>query len=273
MNHKLALVLFAFAFIVAIVVGFGGKDDLRPAPAEFRAKFQETLLKPHLKPEPSGATASSLERRPASEHESKAPAPANGRVTESDPLSRDAFVRKYGEKLELTRYERRVIRIDGSGIQNNSYESAQKVDGFRASNVAEVSARAREIFANARSLLGIPENAEFILLPPSPGDSSAQAIIQQSRDGIPISPGGLVTILVGPDGELRALDSSIYPATEIANSVSLAPPERSRKILYVTQSAPVAVLHYAYETRDQGIQKVIDAQTGVVLLERDRRIQ
>ena len=111
-----------------------------------------------------------------------------------------------------------------------------------------------------------------ILRPPTTGESSAQVVAQQSLDGIPISPGGLVTMLIGSDGEIRAIDSSIYPKTEIANKVSLAQPPQSREILFVTQSAPTAVLRHAYETRDRGIQTVTDAQTGEVLLERNRQI-
>lgn len=269
MNQKLAFVLFAFAFIVVLVVGFGGKEDPRPAPAEFRAKFQDTLLRPRKKPATVAPTAP--ERLPAGRQSDRRPAgeaaPADG-----EALARDAFARKYGEKLAFTEFEGRVIRIDGSGLLSEAFDPSQKVGGFRASDAAAVSARAREVFANVRKMLGVSEDAEFILHPPTTGESSAQVVAQQSEDGVPISPGGLVTMLFGSDGEVRAVDSSIYPKIEIANSARLAPPAQSREILFVTQSAPVAVLRHAYETRDRGIQTVTDAETGEVLLERNRQI-
>ncbi|MBS1963025.1 MAG: hypothetical protein JST04_12470 [Bdellovibrionales bacterium] len=271
MNQKLALVLFAFAFIVAIVVGFGEKQDLRPAPAEFRAKFQETLLKPlrHADPAlPSNPPA----RNPSSEHGDRRPAGAPPAEETGEPLTREAFVEKYGDRLRFEDYENRVIRVDGSGIPAEGFADTQKLDRFRPSDATEASARAREVFANARRLLGIPDEAEFIQHPPTTGEATAQSIFQQSENGIPLSPGGTVTILLGPDGEVRSIESSIYPKVEVANQASLERPEASREILYVTQSSPVAIVHHAYETRDRGVQKVVDAQTGAVLLERNRRV-
>ena len=269
MNQKLAFVLFAFAFLVVLVVGFGAKEDLRPAPAEFRAKFQDTLLRPRKKP--ASVTPAAPERVPAGRRSDRRPAGVSAPV-EGEALARDDFARKYGDRLTFTEFEGRVIRIDGSGLLSESFGPDQKIGGFRTSDAAAVSARAREVFANARKLLGVPDDAEFILHPPTTGESSAQVVAQQSLSGIPISPGGLVTMLIGPDGEIRAIDSSVYPKTEIANTVSLAPPPQSREILFVTQSAPTAVLRHAYETRDRGIQTVTDAQTGEVLLERNRQI-
>jgi hypothetical protein len=189
------------------------------------------------------------------------------------PLSREAFRRQFGERLQFDEYAGRVIRIDGSGISDGAFDRFQKVDGFRPLDAAAVSARAREVFEASRGILGISEGTEFTFVPPTTGESSAQSIAQQSKNGVPIVPGGLVTILLGPNGEVRGLDSSIYPKTEIANVASLPPPVGAREILYVTQSAPVAVLRYAYETRDHGIQNVVDAQTGGILLRRDRRIR
>lgn len=272
MNQRLAFALFAFAFVVAIVVGFGAREDLRPAPAEFRAKFNETLLKPRKKTDPSLLNAPS-ERNPSSERGDRRPPGSPDAIESGDPLDRESFAAKYGEKLALTEYEGRVVRVDGSAILPESYDPTQKVAGFRPSNPSEVSRRAREVFADARRVLGISDDSEFIARPPTTGESSAQAIFQQSEGGIPISPGGLVTVLLGPDGEVRAVDSSIYPKVEVANSANLAPPESSREILFVTQSIPIAVVRHAYETRDRGIQKVVDAQTGAVLLERNRRIE
>jgi hypothetical protein len=276
MNNKLAFVLFAFAFVVALVVGLGSREDIRPAPAEFRAKFEETLLKPRKIPAPVAVPAEPA-RTPASGQGDRRPAggfePVAVEKSEGEPLNREAFSAKYGERLEFTVFEGRVIRIDGSGVPDDAFASDQKVSGFRPGSDADVIARAREVFANTRRLLGIPERAEYSMSPPNKGETTSQVVMNQTEKGIPISPGGLVTILLGPNGEVRGVDSSIYPKTEIENSVALPRPAAAREILFVTQSAPVALLRHAYETREGGIQRVVDAESGEVLLDRDRRIK
>jgi len=276
MNNKLALVLFGFAFIVAIVVGLGGREDIRPAPAEFRAKFEETLMKPRKKTPPSVTPVEAV-RAPASGHGDRRPAGSSVPVAiekfDDRPLTREEFAAKFGEKLEFTIHEDRIIRVDGSGIPRDGFAKDQTITGFRPGSDADVIARGREVFAAARKMLGIPETAEYTMAPPNKGESTSQIVLNQTEKGVPISPGGLVTILLGPDGEVRAIDSSIYPKTEIVNTVSLARPDAAREILFVTQSAPVAILRHAYETRAGGIQKVVDAESGEILLERDRRIR
>lgn len=273
MNQKLAYVLFAFAFIVAIVVGFETREDLRPRPAEFRAKFQETVLRPR------GNVIPAVRDLPARDPASSPALPVDqtrgktsGPTQERDPLTRPAFAARYGEALKWTFYEGRVIRIDGSGIPSEKYSTDQKLDRFRPSNDAEVAARARGVFVNARRLLGIPDRADFLPGAVTPGESSAQVIYHQSFNGVPVTPGGTVTVLLGPEGEVRGIDSSIYPETEIVNAPGGQPPANGREVLFVVSSAPTAVLHYAYETRSQGIQTVVDAQTGAILLQRNRRI-
>ncbi len=274
MNQRLAFVLFAFAFIVAIVVGFGNHAELRPAPEEFRAKFQETLLKPRRIVNPGSTTGTAPgERHPSSsEHGNRLPAGTSDPVEENSPLTREAFATKYGDAFEFSEYEGRVIRIDGSGISSEKFDPGQKIMGYRSLDAVQVSSRAREVFENTRHLLGVPDSSEVIMHPPTVGEFTSQVVFQQSENGVPLSPGGLVTILLGPDGQIITVDSSVYPKTEVANDASLERPATAREILFVTQSAPVAILRHAYETRDRGIQKVIDAQTGAVLLEKDRRI-
>jgi hypothetical protein len=276
MNEKLAYILFAFAFIVAVVVGFESGEDLKPGAAEFRAKFNETVIQPlnprnpaQVNPEPAPHSSMATKRA----ERAIASAGSLSRDEQRPALTREAFEIKYGEKLSLTQYENRVVRIDGSMISAEALDSSQKVSGFRPGDSSEVSARANEIFEDARALLGISGGQEFVENPPAVGESSAQAIFQQSVNNVPVYPGGLITILLGREGELRGLDSSVYPKTEILNTARLSPPNDARKILFVTQSAPVAQLRYAYETRVRGIQKVVDAETGVILFERDRRVR
>lgn len=266
MNQRLAFIIFAFAFIVAIVAGFySPPGDEKPAPAEFRAKLRETIIRPSS-PRPSGHPTGG--RNPSSETK-RAPA---SEVAKSEPLSREAFLRKYGERLGIEVSGDRVIRLDGIAIRATELSSDQKSKGFRPSHPGELVGRAREILNDARALLGVSENMEFGEPITTPGESTGQVIFPQSRGGTPIFPGGLVTILVGPEGDLRSLDSSIYPVTEIANSQLLPQPNASRSLLYVTEAEPKALLRYVYETMNQGIQTLTDAQTGAVLFTRDRRV-
>lgn len=268
MNQRLALIIFTFALIVAVVVGFfSPSGEEKMAPSEFRAKFKETISKPSKSP-PSMKPTEAVRRNPSSETEDK----KRDEARETEPLTREAFLRKYGEKIEVITSSDRVIRFSGIAIRNSDLLNEQKVKSFRPSHSADLVMRAREILNDARSLLRIPAETEFGDPLVTPGDSTGQVTFPQTRDGTPIYPGGLVTILLGPDGELRTLDSSIYPVIEVVNAVTLPQPGSSRAILYVTEAEPKAVLRYAYETMTKGIQIITDAQTGVVLSERDRRI-
>jgi len=269
MNQKLALIIFTFALIVAVVVGFfSPSGEEKMPPSEFRAKLRETINKPS-KSSPTVKPSEAANRNPSSETADK----KQDDVKASEPLTREAFVRKYGEKLEVVSSSDRVIRFSGIAIRSDDLLNEQKVKGFRPSRSADLVARAREILNDARSLLRIPDDTQFGEPLVTPGDSTGQVTFQQTKGSVPIYPGGSVTVLMGPDGELRTLDSSIYPVVEVVNSISLPQPGSSRSILYVTEAEPKAVLHYAYEVMNKGTQIITDAQTGAVLSERDRRIR
>lgn len=269
MNQRLALIIFAFALIVAVVVGFfSPSGEEKMPPSEFRAKLRETINKPS-KSSPTVKPSEAAQRNPSSE----AADIKQGEVKETDPLTREAFIRKYGEKLEVVSSSDRVIRFSGIAIRSENLLNEQKVKGFRPSRLADLVARAREVLSDARALLRIPEDTQFAEPLVTPGDSTGQVTFQQTKGSVPIYPGGLVTVLLGPDGELRTLDSSIYPVVEVVNSMTLPQPGSSRSILYVTEAEPKAVLRYAYETMNKGTQTITDAQTGAILSERDRRIR
>jgi hypothetical protein len=272
MNQILAGILFTFAFVVALIVGLRDREEERIAPAAFRAKVQETILKARAAPTPIEKKApvpGSTERGPASVP--SPPAPSEN--AKFEPLNRESFQRTFGEKMEWTLHEGRVIRIDGTAISLEAFDSSQRISRFRPSNHVELTARGREIFESARRLVGAPSNAEFLNPAVNGGESSGQVSFQQAVDGVPVYPGGLVTVLVGSEGELRTLDSSVYPVIRVTNAPAIAMGSGARHILYVTQSEPTALVKHAYETRDHGIQTVIDAQTGAVLLERNRQIR
>jgi hypothetical protein len=167
----------------------------------------------------------------------------------------------------------RLTRIEGTHLDPSELQGSNRVPGFRPSSSSDLRARADEIFRDATGLLGVSgEGSRFVGPELRPGETTGQAFYQQAIDGVILYPGGIVSIVIGPDGELRAFDSSIHPKTQVLNSATRPQPADSRKILYVTESAPVALLRYAYETREKGVQRITDAQTGELLLERNQKI-
>jgi hypothetical protein len=274
MNQRLAIIIFAFAFVVAIVAGFyspGG--EVKPTPSDFRAKLRENL--------PIGPRSGTPKAKPAGTESSKREpaAPAARLAPALDPtkgpgLDREQFTRKYGDALRITPASGRATRIDGIGADPSTLEGSARVPGFRPSSADDLRARAEEILKDAHRILGLNASQEWVGPTIQPGESSGQVIFQLAVGGVPVYPDGLITLVIGAEGELRSMDSSAYPETRVMNARTLGAPANSRAILYVTDSEPVAALHHAYETRDAGgIQRVSDAQTGEVLLERDRKIK
>lgn len=260
MNQKLAIVIFAFAFMVAIVAGFFSPERETPPPAAavFRERLKDTLKK----------------SKPASPAVKKRPLPARTpSAFVMSGLNLEAFIHRYGEHLSFSNVGSRVIRISAIGARTDEILSEQKVSGFNPSREEVLVLRARQIFQDARALLGVSDSMQFLSPVSAPGESSGQVIFQQSLNGVPVYPGGLVTLLVGSEGELRSLDSSIHADPEVANVVTLPAPAESKLVLYVVQTLPTAILRYAYVTQARGMQSVSDAETGAVLLERSRRIQ
>ncbi len=270
MNQKLAIVLFAFALVVAVVVGFGPKEEERVPPAAVRAKVLDSLKKVR-DGAPPNTTLREPSRMPAAEK--RAIQTESESELKGEPLVAEDFNRKYGERIVYQSYEDRVVRIDGARNRVEELASDQKTPDFRSSNQSALVARGREILVDAREILGIPREAQFLAPIVNPGELSGQVTFQQSLGGVPISPGGLVTIVIGSEGELRAVDSSIYPVVEIASQRQGPVPAYHREILYVTQSNPVAIVRYAYESRNEGVQKIIDANSRKLLFERDRRVR
>jgi hypothetical protein len=273
MNQKLALIIFAFAFAVAVIAGFFSPHDEKPSPSDFRAKLKENL--------PSLVAPSSNEEPKPAAPSKKTPSSATTRdpasvptAAQQKPLREEDFARKYSEGLKFSFVEGgHLARIEGAHLNPSELQGSNRVPGFRPSSSSDLQARADEIFRDASEMLGVTQGGHRFVGPElRPGETTGQAFYQQAIDGVPLYPGGVVSIVIGPDGEIRALDSSIHPKVQVLNSATLAQPADSRKILYVTESAPVALLRYAYETRDKGIQRITDAQTGDLLLERNQKI-
>lgn len=273
MNQRLTLIIFVFAFVVAVIAGFHNPSEVSPTPSDFRAKLRESPLNPMKPIAPKAApTSTETTRREPAAPPAKLAAAID--PTKSPGLGQEEFARKYGDALKFVSASGRVTRIDGGLLDASTLQGPARVPGFRPSSEGDLRARADEIFRDAHRLLGLNSSQEWVGPTITTGDTTGQVIYQQAVDGVPLYPNGLVTLVIGPEGELRAMDSSAYPEIRVVNARKLGMPENSRSILYVTDSDPVAALHHAYETRDaRGIQRVSDAQTGEILLERDRKIR
>jgi hypothetical protein len=265
MNQKLALIIFAFAFVVAIVAGFFSPRDEKPTPSDFRAKLKENL--PALP-----GTSESKEAKPTESPKPVSTSAAH-REPASSPLREEDLLRKYNEGLKLSFDSAgRLARIEGAHLNSADLQGSNRVPGFRPASESDLRLRAEEVFSDTSQLLGAARNTAFMGPTLQTGDTTGQAFYQQSVDGVPVYPGGNVSMVIGPDGELRAFDSSVFARVQVLNQAILPQPADSRKILYVTESHPTALLRYAYETREKGMQRINDAQTGELLLERDQKI-
>lgn len=274
MNQRLAIIIFAFAFVVAVVAGFYSPKDDGPSPSDFRAKVRENLPNLKIPLIEKGKVAAPAKREPSSVKETVAPVPSTKPVTVNENgLNPETFSKKYGDALTYSTYEGRVTRIDGTRTNASLLEGDARVPSFHTQSESDLLGRSSEVLSDAGSMLGVDRNTAFLAPQAEGGDYTGRVTYQQAIDGVPIYPNGVVTVVMGGSGELRSLDSSIYPSTRILNQVTQPQPPNTRLILLVTESAPVALLRYAYDAREKGIQTVTDAQTGTVLLRRDRRIR
>ncbi len=200
-----------------------------------------------------------------------------------------AFREKFGADLRGEFHGGRLVSLQGAlGV------GAKAGADFDSTDPRQVSARAREILAASRDLLGV--TAEPSLAGPKaiPGPASAQAVFRQTVDGVPLAPQGAITMDFGPQGELLGMDSSYLPSVQVTNSVRLNESQAREKavsaihdavesgmkteggsrLVWVTEPAPegrAAVARHAYEYSVQGRQVLVDAGDGSIIATRDRR--
>ncbi len=159
-------------------------------------------------------------------------------------------------------------------------------NSFDLRNPQSVIARAKEIVTAASGLLDVRQSSP-LGEPTVQGDQySAHLMFPQTSEGLPLAPKGAISIDLGSKGELLGLYSDYIRDLQVTNqhrigqdeAASLAQgsaasqtsssrPEGGREILWVSGSAGKR----AYEFFIDGKQIIVDAETGAILAQKDKR--
>ena len=209
----------------------------------------------------------------------------SARLSSSNLLK--AFQDKMGTEFEVESLsDGRVASLRSKG------KGKPALTDFDIKDSAKTLLRAREILKDAKALLGLKDS-----LPLNEGKSitnvdSARVSFHENSGGIPVAPGGGVSVDLGSDGELLSLYSSYEPAATASNPESFSANEGRLKataavhdsdatassrieggsqVVWVSKSGESPEGRRAYEYTSGGRQVIIDATTGAVLSIRDQR--
>lgn len=193
------------------------------------------------------------------------------------------FAEKFGTQLkpEFSK-EGNLVSIRGAP-GSGTPASAE----FHPENPQMAIARAREILAAGRELLGVREDWPLESAAAKNSNVSAQVFFSETYHGVPVAPVGSLKIDLGSQGELVALHSDYASQVEVKNEVLMDSDQARDKAVAWMQKQKTGSLrvdgggkvvwvkgsdgHFAYQFMISGRQVVVDAQTGGILLTRDRR--
>jgi hypothetical protein len=192
------------------------------------------------------------------------------------------FQASFGQDLKATFYRGKLVAIEGQ------YGDAKRGPaGFSPRDSKQAIARAHELIQASAKMLKL--NASFPLGHPMTRGSlnSAQVFFKETHQGLPLEPNGQVTVNLGPEGQLVALHANYAADVQIKNQRTLNEEEAQKKIptqmaasplseggraiVWTSKTASGEEGRHAYEFYASGKQVIIDAQTGVVLSQRDSR--
>ncbi len=156
---------------------------------------------------------------------------------------------------------------------------------FKPSSSDQVAKRSRELMKELLPALGLAVGTRLGEPRVQPGEVSAQVYFQQTQEGVPIAPFGSVTLLLGPAGEILRVDNSSLSELHVEGDAKLSISEArlaagaaasrivegGEQVVWATSSTGAA--RPAYQFESQGRQIVIDASSGKVILNRDRRMR
>ena len=210
------------------------------------------------------------------------------------------FTRRFGSELKP--------KFSANGqlvsIQGELNQSGQERTDFRSNDVEKIKIRANEIVDAAHGLLKVNSAWPLKIAGVRGGPISAQAFFNQSFQGVPLLPVGNVKVDLGPKGEILALESDYASEIKIVNEDQLSLEQTrklamesvsqtadvKRKALPSGQGSPVVQgalgaqserrviwvadhdrAYHAHSFLISGREVIVDAQTGDVLLNKDRR--
>ncbi len=147
-----------------------------------------------------------------------------------------------------------------------------------------VSKKAQALLKSLEASLGVSQK-DLNLVATNLGKHSAQVFFQQTIEGVTLAPYGNLSFDLSRDGSLARVDSDLIPDAVISNKKQLSADaiqknndfkSKGRALLWASRpqsdGGGVPVKH-AYEFMEAGFQIVVDAETGKVLLKRDRRMR
>jgi len=256
MNLRLALIVFTFSFVVVIYVGLirKGQEDLD----------SKTMLPFQIKPltmdrfrgnKPEVKKEKKLEVSPVKE------AP--------QAMTLEGFRKENpGYKIEQTS-DGRVISLVAMG--EATFRSHQAIGAFHPKNQEQVLARAEVILQELSGILKVSSQMPLALPQISSTDFSAQITYQQTLENIPVMPAGTVSVVLSSSGGVKRLHSSYLPTVTIMNHRKIQ--GEGKAVLWIQSYEPVAQARHAFETRDHGMQKIVDAEDRSIILSRDKKIK
>jgi len=201
-----------------------------------------------------------------------------------------ASVREFKAKLG----ESFKFQYDQNGhlasVQTEGGKNQRAHADFDPQDPQKVIARAREILALAEGLIGVDARAP-LQNPLAKGTAFGAGVsFHEAIGGIPVAPNGSVSIDLGAQGELKGLYSDYRPPVDVTNQFTMAPDDAKQRAIAAVNALPTGlrveggiqvVWFYgtdhgvegrdAYEFWVHGVEVAVDAATGQILSQRDRR--
>jgi hypothetical protein len=188
----------------------------------------------------------------------------------------DDFIKTYGPDF-IPEYapSGRLISIRGNLGSNQNKGSPD----FRTQDGAMAISRAREIVEGVGDLLGVRPDWPLKNAVANGSPISAQVFLTQTYEGVPLAPVGGIKVDLGTHGELLGLYSDYASDVTVKNRSVLTVEEARQKIGLQASTAPDQKIvwvtgsdgFFAYQFMVHGRQVVVDAESGQILLNRDRR--
>lgn len=205
-------------------------------------------------------------------------------LDERKDLKLQQFKDKFGKDLVIAFDERgRLASVKGKMGSNMKAD-----EGFTPDDPQKAIKRAKEILEAAGSLIGL--NSSLPLGDPrvKTGNISAQVYFQEFVRDVPVAPVGNITVDLGPEGELIGLYSDYNGDLKVGNSfridssqakdmaVSAAitnestglKTEGGSRVIWTNGNEGRCAYDFTVGSR----QVIVDAETGKVIFQRDRRM-
>ncbi|MGK5086162.1 hypothetical protein WDW86_01275 [Bdellovibrionota bacterium FG-2] len=202
------------------------------------------------------------------------------------------FQQRYGENLKSAFLPSGFL-ASVRGSRGNAGGTHGTSRNFRSEDTTMVTARAQEIVEAASGLLGVQAESPLGTPQIRGNEISAQITFREMHNTLPVSPGGIITLDLGAQGEVIGIYSSYIHDIALANRRILTEEQaREKANAAVTESKTVINVEpgllliwiekraegstparglFAYEYMVHGFQVIVNAEDGSILQRRDQR--